>query len=282
VKVKVAAAQIDCKLGNVRANLETIREVSRSISKFHPDFVCFPELATTGYSLNQRWREFAEEIPGETSDELSRIAGELGAYLICGVDELDPETNRIYDSSVLISPNGKVKGTYRKVHLWNKERRHFDRGPDFPVFETKFGKIGMGICYDIEFPEPARGVATNGAEILFFPSAEMSPYEQYVDTFAMSRACENVCFLTFSNRIGNEGKTHFFGHSQIISPEHRVLAKAARDRPFALAEIDLSTLQKLRSKLPYLSQLVPDAYSHRRAKIRAEKPALQRQLAGRP
>jgi 5-aminopentanamidase len=87
------------------------------------------------------------------------------------MDELDAETKKIYDSSILLSPNGRLLGVYRKMHLWERERKYFTRGPGFPVFETKFEKIGMGICYDIEFPEAARALATHGAQILFFPSA---------------------------------------------------------------------------------------------------------------
>ena len=276
MKAKIAAFQMNCRMGDVRANIKTIRSLSMSISKYDPDFVCFPELATTGYSLNNKWRKYAEEIPGETSEELSQIASELGAYLICGVDELDTVTGNIHDSSVLISPNGRVLGVYRKVHLWDQERKYFTRGAKFPVFETKFGKIGMGICYDIEFPEPARALASQGAQILFFPSAQMSPIEKYVDTYVLSRAAENTSFVVFSNRIGMEDQTHFFGHSQIASPECKVLAKANRSRPFALAEVDLSILPKIRQKLPYLSQLVPEAYSGQSTRlIRAENPLLQ-------
>ncbi len=272
MKTKIATVQMNCKLGDIRANLATIRKLSRMLSKYHPEIICFPELATTGYSLNERWRSCAEEIPGETSEELSKVASELGAYLICGMGELDPNTRQIYDSSVLISPNGRLAGVYRKVHLWDKERKYFTRGPGFPVFQTRFGKIGMGICYDIEFPEAARSLTLKGAQIVFFPSAEMSPMENYVDTYAVSRAAENCCFLAFSNRTGTEYKTHFFGRSQIVSPECKVLARATSTRPLATAEIDLSILRKLRPKLPYLSQLVPDAYfTFKPAKVRARK-----------
>lgn len=252
---------MNCELGNIRANMDRIRSISKAVLKYKPDFVCFPELAATGYSLNQRWQKFAEEIPGETTEQLSKIASELGAYLICGVDELDRGEGRLYDSAVLLSPNGRLTGVYRKVHLWNKERKYFTRGPGFPVFQTKFARIGIGICYDIEFPESARSMAMKGAEILFFPSAEMSPFEKYVYTYSLSRSSENCCFLAFSNRIGTEYGTHFFGRSSVISPECKVLATATGRNPFAVADVNLSILPKLRNKISYLSQIVPEAYS---------------------
>lgn len=254
---------MDCKVADVRANIETIRNVSRkSVQKLAPDFVCFPELATTGYSLNERWAKFAEPIPGETTERLSKIASELGSYFICGIDELDRSTREIYDSAVLISPNGRLIGVYRKVHLWASEREYFRHGTEFPVFETKFGKIGIGICYDIEFPEAARSLASAGADLLFFPSAQMTPMEKHVETYAMSRAAENCCFVAFSNRIGTERGTRFFGRSEIVSPQCKVLSKASPGVNVASATVDRSLLQKLRpEKLPYLSHLVPQAYS---------------------
>jgi predicted amidohydrolase len=254
-------AQMNCIMGDVRANLKTIRKLAESATKENPDFICFPELATTGYSLNRSWKKYAEEVPGPVTDELSDIAGETGAYLICGVDELDAGTGAIHDSAVLFSPDGKLRGKYRKVHLWDKERKYFAHGNNFPVFDTKYGKIGMSICYDIEFPEPARIMALKGAKIIFFPSAEMRPMENHVETYLKSRSAENCCFVAFSNRIGTEFQTKFFGLSQIVSPECKSLAKATSQNPIAIAQIDLKLLDKMRPKLPYLKQRVPAAYS---------------------
>ncbi len=189
-----------------------------------------------------------------------------------------PELMRYSIQLILISPDGKIVGIYRKVHLWDKERKYFVRGSGFPVFDTEFGKIGIGICYDIEFPEAARALAVSGAQILFFPSAEMRPMERYIETYAKSRASENCCFVVFSNRIGSEYKTRFFGRSQIVSPECKVVARAGRGRSFCVTELDLSIIGKLRPKLPYLSQLVPESYFGQ-LPIRAGKSEIQSQLA---
>jgi predicted amidohydrolase len=261
MKVKIAVAQMNCKMGEVRANLQTIEKLSSSVLRKQINFLCFPELATTGYSLDRLWRKCAEPIPGNVTEELGKIAIETGSYLIFGVDELDPKTNSIYDSAVLIDPQGKIQGTYRKVHLWDKERSYFTHGDGFPVFETKFGKVGLGICYDIEFPEPARIMAAKGARIIFFPSAEMSPMEDHINTYLKSRSAENRAFVAFSNRTGTEFQTRFFGQSQVVSPECKVLAKATTKNPLAIAEIDLKLLDKLKSNFPYLEQRVPEAYS---------------------
>ncbi|MGI0078488.1 MAG: carbon-nitrogen hydrolase family protein [Nitrososphaerales archaeon] len=259
---KISCAQIDCKLGNVKSNLAQIENVAREISrKSHPDIICFPELATTGYYLGRRWSTLAEEVPGKSTDELARIASESGSYLICGVDEKD-KTGRIYDSAVLIDPNGRIIGKYRKVHLWDKERDFFTSGDSFPVFKTKFCTLGMGICYDLEFPESARTLAKKGAQLIVFPSAELSEVQKQVDSYILSRAAENCVFVAFSNRVGRESRNiTFFGHSQIASPDARVVMANRQDRNVS-AKIDLKLLNRMRKKLlPYLDQLESRAYA---------------------
>jgi predicted amidohydrolase len=258
---KVAVAQMDCKLGKPTANLKSIRELAELAARSEPHILCFPELATTGYSLNARWRKFSETIPGQTSEQLAKIADEHGFYLVCGMPELDPRSKRIFDSLVLFDPDGNVVGTYQKIHLWKFERRYFAPGKRFQVFHTKVGRIGLGVCYDLEFPESARSLALQGAEIIIYSSAQPHPMEAHVDAYIRSRAGENCLFVCHSNRIGREGRTVFFGQSQIVSPECKVLAKLNRERGFAAARVNLGTIRRLsRAKLPYLKERVPNTY----------------------
>ena len=250
---------MNCALGHIEDNLDRIEQITREISKKkQANVVCFPELATTGYSLGPKWIKLADEIPGKTTDRLASIASENGCYIICGIDEKDKK--KIYDSAVLIDRSGKIVGTYRKVHLWDKEKEFFTPGKEFPVFQTEIGRVGIGICYDVEFPEPARNMAKRGAQIVFFPSAEMRPMENHVETYVKSRSAENCMYVAFSNRIGREGKTLFFGRSQIASPACRVLAKAGYNDKFVSARIDTSFLETEKALLPYLRDLAPQAY----------------------
>jgi predicted amidohydrolase len=258
---KVAIAQMNCKLGKPEANLESIRELAERASRSEPHLLCFPELATTGYSLNSRWRKFSETVPGPTTEHLANIAEEYGFYLICGMPELDPRSKQIFDSAVLFSPDGHLVGTYRKIHLWKFERRYFTAGKRFQVFKTKLGRIGLGVCYDLEFPESARAMALQGAEIIIYSSAQPHPMEAHVDAYIRSRAGENCLYVCHSNRIGREGRTTFFGQSQIVSPDCKALAKLGREQGFATARLDLGMIHRLsRAKLPYLKQRVPSAY----------------------
>lgn len=262
MKPTVAVAQMNCTLGNVKRNLHKIKTLANRAGRREADVVGFPELATTGYALNRSWRKFAEKIPGPSTDTLGRIASEHDFYLICGIDELDSRSKRIYDSSVLIDPNGAVAGVYRKVHLWASEQNYFTPGNSFPVFETRFGRIGLGICYDLEFPEPARIMALGGADIIFYSSAQMKPMQVMVDTYVRSRAGENSVFACHSNRVGREGQLVFFGQSQIVSPTCRPLARMGMGEGLVEAELDLPSLKKLRrTKLPYFRDRAPKLYS---------------------
>jgi predicted amidohydrolase len=257
----VTVAQINTKLGDVKSNLALIRKVSAWIRK--SDIVCFPELSTTGYALGRKWAELAEEVPGTVTDELSKIASEHGFYLICGVDERGKgeEMREIYDSAVLIDPNGKLVGVYRKVHLWGSERKYFTSGRSFPVFRTKLCMIGIGICYDLEFPESTRVLARKGAKLVFYPSAQPSNARKMVEIYVRSRSSENCLFTAFSNRVGYEGNLSFFGESQINSPDTRILAEAGKRQGFVSAKVDLKLLDEQRGLLPYLRELEPNAYS---------------------
>jgi predicted amidohydrolase len=261
---EIAVAQINTKLGDVKSNLSLIREISSKIKKKKKEieFVCFPELATTGYALGRRWIDLADEIPGYGSDEIAKIAIENGFYLICGVDERGTgiESDKIFDSAVLFDPNGKIMGVYRKVHLWGQERKFFTSGDKFPVFKTKFGNIGIGICYDLEFPESSRVMARKGAKLIFFPSAQPSTAEKQIEIYVRSRSSENCVFTAFSNRIGKEPGLTFFGKSQINSPDAKILALANRNEIFASATIDYGILNRQAELLPYLRELEPKAY----------------------
>jgi predicted amidohydrolase len=262
VNPNVAVAQMNCTLGNVKRNLKKINSLTYRAARHNADLVCFPELATTGYRLGRAWRKYAETIPGPTSEKLSGIAEEYGLHLICGVDELDAKSKRIRDSSILVDPNGDTVGVYRKVHLWAKEREYFTPGKTFPIFQTKFGKIGLGICYDLEFPEPARIMALQGAEIIVYSSAQMKPMQRMIDTYVCSRAGENTVFVCHSNRVGVEGDLVFFGHSQVIHPTCQPLAKMTETEGLALARLEMQDIKRLRkTKLPYLRQRIPKLYS---------------------
>lgn len=258
--MKVAVAQPKLRLGERDWNLRKISEMTRSLARREVDLVCFPELATSGYALYDRWPKFAEKVPGPSTDSIGRAAKETGAYVVVGIPE-KAESGAIHDSAVLVGPNGDVARVYRKVHLWDKERDYFRRGDGFPTFDTRYGRIGIGICYDIEFPESARSMALAGAKLLVFPSAEPKWMRHHIDAYAKTRAAENCVFVVFANMSGKEADLTYLGRSQITNPMCKVLASVASDYGAAVADVDLADLDDYKTRLPYLAQRVPRAYA---------------------
>ena len=256
--MKVAVVQPRIGLGQKESNIRAIAASAISLSKRDVDLACFPELVTTGYALYEGWPKAAEEIPGPTTDLLGKASREAGMYLVVGMPER--RGDKIHDSAVLVDPSGDVAGAYRKVHLWDRERSYFTRGDGFPTFGTKFGKIGIGICYDIEFPEAARAMALDGANLLLFPSAQPRNMVRRLPVYAMSRASENCAYVAFANLIGREADLTYLGRSLITSPECKVLADIRSTPGSAVADLDFKDLARFRDELPYLDQRVPSTY----------------------
>ena len=232
-----------------------IKKMKRNV-----DIICFPEFATTGYSLGSKWRKLAEPIPGTTTRRLFSLAREHGHYIIAGLPELDIATGNVYDTSAFVSPTDEKIEVYRKVHLWGKERQYLTHGTQLPMFETRFGKLGMGICYDLEFPEHARALTIGGADVIFFPSAQMKPLKDMIIRYVQTRAVENQVFVALANRIGTEGTTAFFGASRISSPEGQILAACAEKEDMAIAKLDIKSLRSRRKKFPYIKHRIPSLY----------------------
>ena len=253
--VRVAAVQMDCRLGQKEHNLEKAYRLIRQAANQRASFVVVPELFNTGYRVEEEDVALAETIPGKTTDWMVETAKECNIVLVGCLLEQGESRGLVYDTSVIVTPQG-INGKYRKTSLWDQENVRFTKGDAFPVFDLGWAKIGMQICYEIGFPEGARILGLKGADILVYPSAFGKPRLYAWDLATRSRALENGCFLIAANRTGTEkGETTFAGHSRITNPKGEVLSEATKDDDVIVAEIDLRQVAEQRRKIPYLRDL---------------------------
>jgi len=224
--MQVGAAQINIVIGEKADNLHKCLNFIEIGEREDIDILVFPECALTGYVFNSYDEAFqiAEPVPGKSTNVLEKACCENKITTVIGL--LEKENDELYNTSVLISPEGIV-GKYRKSHLLCLGvDRYVSRGEELPVFNISQGQAGMLVCYDQRFPEPARVLALKGAQMILNPTNLPEGAESYADFFNQARACENRVYIVSANRVGEERNVRFIGRSQIISCSGQILAEA--------------------------------------------------------
>jgi len=210
-----------------KQNLEEFSEFIAQAAAEKADIVCLPEAITmVGTKLD--YIAASEPVPGPTTRFLGDIARKHGLYIVAGI--LERQGNTVYNTAVLINRDGDLGGTYRKVSLPREEiDGGVTPGDSLPVFDTDFGRIGMTICWDVYFPEPARVLALQGAEVIFLPIWGGNL------TLARARAIENQIYLVSST---------YDMKTAVFDQEGEIIKEATNDNPIIIVEIDLNK-QKL-------------------------------------
>lgn len=264
--VKLALVQFESALCDPAANAEKACRMISEAGEHNADLVVFPELFSTGYQLDvvgPRVSELSEPVDGPTVKALRSAAKSAGCYVIAGIALTHELTGVVYNSSVVIDREGNLIGTYDKQHLWALERFYFRSGDHCPVFEADFGRFGVMICYDMGFPEVARMLALQGADIVVCPSAWCEQDMDIWDTNAPARALENTVFLAAVNRYGKENGLVMPGHTMVCNPRGHVVARLEEESEGILyATIDLDDVRKHRVTSPYLRDRRPDLYDN--------------------
>ena len=217
----------------------------RRAAELRADLVVLPE-TLTWFGLRQPMDAAAEPMPGPSTNYFAELAKQHNLYIVAGL--LERDGHRVYNVAALLGPDGKLAGVYRKVCL---PRGEIDAGimpgNDYPVFETRFGKLGMMVCYDGFFPEVARELRNRGAEVIAFPVWGCNPL------LAAARACENHCFVvssTYTDVTANWMVTGIFGR------DGRLLSKASNWGDVVVHEVQLGrpslwhSLGDFRSEIP--------------------------------
>jgi predicted amidohydrolase len=213
-------------------------------AKQKADLVVLPETLTF-YGKNKPMAECAEPVPGPVTDYFGTLAKKHNLYIVAGL--IEREAHLIYNVAVLIGPDGKVAGKYRKCSLPRSEvEEGVTPGHDYPVFNTRFGKVGMMVCYDGFFPEVARQLTINGAEVIAWPVWGCNPL------LAQARACENHVYLVSSTYMKPEDGWMI---SAVFGQDGRVLAQAKDWGTVAITEVDLEKREHWHSLGDFKAQI---------------------------
>ena len=266
-EISVATVQMAPALGQMEDNLIKMSEVMTRVATEQPvDLIVFPELITTGYEVGPRFPELAQRIPGPTVNLMAQRASELGVHVAFGMVSKEKVESILYNTAVLIGPDGDIVGQYNKMHLRGEERIAFRPGYRLNVFETTFGVVGLMVGWDLAFPEVARGLVLEGAELLVVCASWEKPYADEWRVYLLARAYENAVFVAAANRIGEEPSYTFCGQSGIVGPRGKVYASIEINEEgqpvegYAVARIDLDEVRQYREEKQILQCRQPAAY----------------------
>ena len=264
-RVKVALAQFNSELGNKTGNLQRMAQLCEQAASQGAKLICFPELATTGYRgdlLSTKLWDLSDFEGSETDCLFSQLASRLDITIVSGFAERGERLGEVYNAVGVWNPGCEnISGVFRKIHAFGIEKQWFKSGDSFPVFETPIGKIGVMICYDMGFPEVARILTLQGAELLIAPSAWCIQDRDMWDINTACRALENGTHLLAVNRWGHEEDLHLFGGSKIVGPRGQVLCEAScESEALLVGEIDFRLQAHTRLNVPYLRDRKPLNY----------------------
>ena len=277
-KVKVGLVQMSCS-ADVKQNTQKAIEGIKKAAQEGANIVCLQELFTSLYFCDVEDHDnfkLAESIPGTTTDLLSSVARENNVVIIASLFE-KRAAGLYHNTTAVLDADGSYLGKYRKMHIPDDpgyyEKFYFTPGDlGYKVFDTKFAKIGVLICWDQWYPEASRITALMGAEILFYPTAigwdanekvEAANIEQYNawQTIQRSHAVANGVHVVSVNRVGTEAEQHFWGGSFVANPFGTLLYLASHDKEEVhVEEIDLALTEKYRTTWPYLRDRRIDSY----------------------
>ncbi len=238
--MKIAGVQMDVMLGDVPGNLARIADRFQEATQAGAKLVVFPECSLTGYCFRdlEEARPFAQTIPGPATENLSELCAHAEALAVFGL--LETDGRNIYNAAVLVGPGGVI-GSYRKIHLPYLGVDKFVSFGDRPFAVHAAGELnlGMNICYDAAFPEAARSLALQGADLIALPT-NWPPGAECVSAHAINtRAMENGVYFLAVNRVGQERGFAFIGGSRICGPDGSTLAGADHQEEAILyADID--------------------------------------------
>ncbi|MBI4761489.1 MAG: carbon-nitrogen hydrolase family protein [Chloroflexota bacterium] len=246
-----ACVQIAIAPNDIKANIEkSVVWLEKAVKENDAELIVFPETVTTGFvtnlEVNELW-DLLDDAPGRITADIQKAAKAHGVHVVWPTYRRGPERGIIYNSSILIGPDGEIIGIYDKTHPFPLERAMCGGwvtvGNRAEVYETALGSIGMIICYDGDFPELSRILAVKGAEVITRPSALLRSFDIWHLTNS-ARAYDNHVYMVATNSVGPDaGGGYYFGHSMIVNPIAWRLAQARGSEEIIAAKLDPDPLR---------------------------------------
>lgn len=248
--MKVQLAQIPSDDSRTAPNLERVLSIIRLADR-DTDVIVFPETCLMGFPTTEDVHVVAEPDDGPTVTAVLQEVRASGIAVTVGFAE--SHGGLYYNTTVLLTPQG-IALKYRKTHLWASDVGVFTPGDHLPTAMWKGVRVGLLICFDVEFPETARTLAAQGAELLLVTNANMDPYGPVHRALLIARAMENQVFVVMANRCGSDSGLTFAGESAVFAPTGEVLASLGREQSSLTLEIDLNEVAYSRRDYSYVKQ----------------------------
>ena len=270
--MKAILAQLEPSVGKKADNLKKMEKV---LSGAEADLALFGELYLTGYMARDLLPKLAEPLDGPSVGAVRKLAAKHGTHVVFGMPE-KAAAKTLYNTSVLVAPDGRT-WAYRKIYLANfgpfEENVWFGRGSDLVLADTKIGKIGLLICYDLFFPELAKALALQGAEVIAVISAAPHTSRRFFDAILPARAIENTAYMLYANLVGTELNQVFSGGTQAWGPRGEDLGRAKDHLEQVLAvDVDHRHLDVAREFRPTIRDTRPEFFEAiRRLRTQKEK-----------
>ncbi|OBZ17517.1 carbon-nitrogen family hydrolase [Bacillus sp. FJAT-26390] len=262
-QLRLALLQMHIEAGYPEANFAKLSSMlEEAVSgEVKPDVIMLPEMWNTGYALTEI-QTIADHEGERTKTFLSAFSKKHNVHIIGGsIAEL--KDDKVLNTIYVFDREGNVVADYSKIHLFRlmDEEKYLAAGDKLGKLEIEGAGAGMMICYDIRFPELARKLALGGAKLLFVPAEWPHPRLHHWRTLLTARAIENQMFVIACNRMGKSGEAHFFGHSLVLDPWGETIAEAGEEETILYADIDLSLVDSVRSKIPVFEDRRPTIYN---------------------
>ena len=269
--IKVAICQMGASKTS-KENLQTITNMARKAKEEAGDkldVIVFPEYSYFAPD-QQSESQMPENIPGDFSNAMCALAKELNVNLIPGSFMRLAPSGKYYNTLMFINRQGEIVAKYDKIHLFNAlgcdEGASVEPGNAPCVFDTEFGRVGMMVCYDLRFPELARGMVQQGANILFVPAMvpggdTLPPRTDHWDSLVNSCALLNLTYTVAVNQYGHVYDAIPFGRSRVLDPWGTVIAQCRNCEDIAFANIDLDYQEKIRTGVASWNNRRPDVYT---------------------